>query len=119
MSSPRALGLPNQPVEATGVLLDALREGRERTVGLGLTSGTPGTEDEAVPARWFTFNAGWASTPGWSAGWSSSGSAAGSRPHALYMRQVVRQLLGDPHRWRGVITLEHPVRSRSPIWCSP
>ncbi len=54
----RALGLPNDPVEATGTLLDALRQGSERIVGLGLTSGTPGTEDEAVPARWFTFNAG-------------------------------------------------------------
>ena len=45
----RALGLPNDAVEATGVLLDALRESRERTVGLGMASGTPGTEDEAVP----------------------------------------------------------------------
>ncbi len=26
--------------------------------------------------------------------------------HALYMRQVVRQLLGDPHRRNGMITLD-------------
>ncbi|MDA0634929.1 diacylglycerol kinase family protein [Nonomuraea sp. MCN248] len=31
----RALGLPNNPVEATGAVLEALREGRKRTVGLG------------------------------------------------------------------------------------
>ncbi|MEV4174411.1 diacylglycerol kinase family protein [Nonomuraea sp. NPDC049709] len=31
----RALGLPNDPVESTGVVLEALREGRRRTVGLG------------------------------------------------------------------------------------
>jgi diacylglycerol kinase family enzyme len=31
----RALGLPNDPVEATGAVLEALREGRHRTVGLG------------------------------------------------------------------------------------
>ncbi|MFV2120269.1 acylglycerol kinase family protein, partial [Streptomyces sp. Act-28] len=31
----RALGLPNDAVEATGALLDALRERRSRTVGLG------------------------------------------------------------------------------------
>jgi diacylglycerol kinase family enzyme len=31
----RALGLPNDPVEATGAVLEALREGRRRTVGLG------------------------------------------------------------------------------------
>jgi diacylglycerol kinase family enzyme len=43
----RALGLPNSPVEATGVLLQALMEDRRRRVGLGTADG-----------RWFTFNAG-------------------------------------------------------------
>jgi diacylglycerol kinase family enzyme len=43
----RALGLPNDPVEATGQVLDALREGRRRQVGLGTADG-----------RWFTFCAG-------------------------------------------------------------
>lgn len=43
----RALGLPNAPVEAAGVLLEALRGERRRTVGLG-----------QVEDRWFTFNAG-------------------------------------------------------------
>ncbi|MET7294448.1 diacylglycerol kinase family protein [Streptomyces griseoloalbus] len=104
----RALGLPNQPVEATGVLLDALREGRERTVGLGLTSGTPGTEDEAVPARWFTFNAGLGFDAGVVGRVEQQRERGRKSTHALYMRQVVRQLLGEPHRRRGVITLEHP-----------
>ncbi|MEV0230245.1 diacylglycerol kinase family protein [Nonomuraea sp. NPDC050786] len=31
----RALGLPNDPVESTGAVLEALREGRRKTVGLG------------------------------------------------------------------------------------
>jgi diacylglycerol kinase family enzyme len=43
----RALGLPRDPVEATGALLDALREHRRRSIGLGLAGD-----------RWFTFNAG-------------------------------------------------------------
>ncbi len=43
----RALGLPRDPVEATGALLDALRDHRRRTIGLGLAGD-----------RWFTFNAG-------------------------------------------------------------
>src|SRR5690606_32018951 len=51
----RALGLPNDAVEATGALLDAIRAGRERPVGLALASGTPGTPDAEVPPRWFTF----------------------------------------------------------------
>jgi len=43
----RSLGLPNNPVEATGQILDALRSERTRTIGLGRA-------DE----RWFTFCAG-------------------------------------------------------------
>jgi len=43
----RALGIPRDPVEATGALLRALRERRRRSIGLG-----------QVDHRWFTFNAG-------------------------------------------------------------
>jgi diacylglycerol kinase family enzyme len=43
----RAVGLPVHPFEATGRILEALRAGRTRRIGLGLA------ED-----RWFTFNAG-------------------------------------------------------------
>ncbi|HET6818904.1 MAG TPA: diacylglycerol kinase family protein [Mycobacteriales bacterium] len=43
----RALDIPHDPVEAIGSLLDALREGRSRWIGLGRA-------DE----RWFTFTAG-------------------------------------------------------------
>ena len=48
----RALGVPRDPVEATGSLLDALREDRSRWIGLGRAS-SPGAQ-----ARWFTFTAG-------------------------------------------------------------
>ena len=44
---PRSLGLPGDPVEATGILLEGLREKRERVIGLG-----------RVDQRWFLFNAG-------------------------------------------------------------
>lgn len=43
----RSLGLPVDPVEATAVLLDALRADRTRTIGLG-----------RADDRWFTFCAG-------------------------------------------------------------
>jgi diacylglycerol kinase family enzyme len=43
----RALDIPRDPVEATGLLLDALREGRSRWIGLGKAN-----------ERWFTFTAG-------------------------------------------------------------
>lgn len=104
----RALGLPNDAVEATGAILDALSEQSERTVGLGLASGTPGTEDEGVPSRWFTFTAG----VGFDAsviGRVEQQRERGKRStHALYVRQVLRQFLEDPHRRHGMITLERP-----------
>ncbi len=43
----RSLGLPNNPVEATGQILDALRAERSRSIGLG-----------KADDRWFTFCAG-------------------------------------------------------------
>ena len=43
----RALGLPNDPIEATGVLLEALRTGSQRSVSLGV-----------VDDRCFIFSAG-------------------------------------------------------------
>lgn len=104
----RALGLPNDAVEATGALLDALRRGSERTVGLGLTAGTPGTEDEAVPSRWFTFNAGLGFDAGVVGRVEQQREQGKKSTHALYVRQVVRQFLGEQHRRHGTITLEQP-----------
>ncbi|WP_037620863.1 diacylglycerol/lipid kinase family protein [Streptomyces aureus] len=104
----RALGLPNDAVEATGALLDALREERERTVGLGLAAGTPGTEDESVPARWFTFCAGLGFDAGVVGRVEQQRELGRRSTHALYLRQVLRQFLDDPHRRRGMITLERP-----------
>ncbi|MET8828307.1 diacylglycerol kinase family protein [Streptomyces sp. NPDC004610] len=102
----RALDLPNHPVEATGALLNALREGGERTIGLGLTSGTPGTEDESVPPRWFTFNSGLGFDAGVVGRVEQQRERGRRSTHALYVRQVVRQFLGEPSRRHGSITLE-------------
>lgn len=70
----RALGLPAEPIEATGAVIERLRAGRERRIGLGLLDadllgGPPGAHDAggtpaSVPAdvrsvrRWFTFCVG-------------------------------------------------------------
>lgn len=104
----RALGLPNDAVEATGALLDALRERSSRTVGLGLVSGTPGTEDEGVPARWFTFCAGLGFDAGVVGRVEQQREHGKRSTHALYIRQVVRQFLAEPNRRAGAITLERP-----------
>ncbi|KOG22447.1 diacylglycerol/lipid kinase family protein [Streptomyces viridochromogenes] len=104
----RALGLPNDAVEATGVLLDALREGRERTVGMGIAAGTPGTEDEAVPGRWFTFCAGLGFDAGVIGRVEQQRERGKKSTPALYLRQVLRQFLQEPNRRHGTITLERP-----------
>lgn len=53
----RALGLPADPVEATGEILHAVREGRRRRVSLGRATVTPWEGDTWTP-RWFLANAG-------------------------------------------------------------
>lgn len=104
----RALGLPNDAVEATGAILDALRDRTERTVGLGLAAGTPGTEDEGVPQRWFTFCAGFGFDAGVVGRVEQQRERGRRSTHALYIRQVLRQFLDEPHRRHGTITLEQP-----------
>ncbi|MEU8785640.1 diacylglycerol kinase family protein [Streptomyces sp. NPDC048637] len=104
----RALGLPNDVVEATGALLDALRDGSERTIGLGLAAGTPGSVDEGVPERWFTFCAGFGFDAGVVGRVEQQRERGKRSTHALYVRQVVRQFLGEASRHRGVLTLERP-----------
>lgn len=47
----RALGLPGQPIEAAGAVLERLRTGPARSIGLGRLAGDG-------PPRWFTFCAG-------------------------------------------------------------
>jgi diacylglycerol kinase family enzyme len=53
----RALGLPADPVEATGEILQALREGRRRVIGLSTIDITP-WDGERMPPTWFIANAG-------------------------------------------------------------
>lgn len=76
----RALGLPPDPVDATGKILQALAAGRQRSIGLGLAG-----------SRYFTFNAG--------LGFDAEVVRAveGRRAHgraltpALYVRMALRQ----------------------------
>ncbi len=53
----RALGLPVDPVEATGEILEALRQGRRRVIGLGTIAMTP-WDGDASSVQWFIANAG-------------------------------------------------------------
>ena len=96
----RALGLPADPVDAAGWILQALADGRRRDIGVGLADD-----------RYFTFNAGL----GFDAEVlrSVEGQRAHGRPvtPALYARTAVRQFYLRTDRGRAPLTLErdgHP-----------
>lgn len=86
----RALGMPNDPVEATGALLDALRSGRERSVSVGQADG-----------RFFTFCAGY----GFDAavvGMVERARAAGKRnTGGRYVRLAVQRYLTERYGMHG------------------
>jgi diacylglycerol kinase family enzyme len=93
----RALGLPADPVEATGDLLEALRADRRRTIGLARA-------DE----RWFTFCAGLgldATVVRRTDRRRSDGRVA--RP-ALFVTEAVTEFVTGTDRRRPALTLSRP-----------
>ena len=96
----RAAGLPADPVDATGQVLQALAEGRYRRVGLGLAGD-----------RYFTFHAGLgldAEVVRAVDGHRARGRAATS---VLYLRMILRQFYRVTDRRHPALTLErdgHP-----------
>lgn len=95
----RSLGLPNSSIGALRPILDALRAGRYRTVGLG-----------QADDRYFTFCAG--------LGWDAEVVKAveqrrdsGSRANpGLYVRTALRQFFSGTDRHRPALALERPGR---------
>jgi diacylglycerol kinase family enzyme len=91
----RALGMPPDPVDATGKILQALAAGRQRHIGLGLAG-----------SRYFTFNAG--------LGFDAEVVRAveGRRAHgraltpALYLRMALRQYYRITDRRHPALMLE-------------
>ncbi len=91
-----ALGLPNAAVEATSVLLDALRAERRRAVGLGQAEG-----------RWFTFNAGLGLDADVVRRVDVLRDRGHRATHALFVRSGVRQFLLHSRRDPGLVAA-HP-----------
>jgi diacylglycerol kinase family enzyme len=93
----RALGLPGDWADGTGVILEALRDGRSRTISLGLADD-----------RYFTFCAGL----GLDAAVVRRVERARLRGRvstpALYLRSAVSQYFFDTDRRNPAITLERP-----------
>ncbi len=99
----RALGLPKDPIEGTGVILDAMHQGRSRAVGLGRADG-----------RYFTFCAGF----GLDAEVVRKVERARLRGKvstpALYVRSMVTQFFLDTDRRTPPIALERPGEEPEP-----
>jgi diacylglycerol kinase family enzyme len=93
----RALGLPNDWVEATGVLLEALRARRTRTIGLG-----------RADDRYFTFCAGFGIDAEVIRRVERARHRGGTATPLLYLRALAGQYLLDTERGKPRITLEQP-----------
>jgi diacylglycerol kinase family enzyme len=92
----RAVGLPNNSIEATGLLLDALRERRTTAVSMG-----------RADDRWFVFGAS-VGLPAAIVGGVEKQRAKGQRStHALYARVGVRQFVAAERR-QPALSVELP-----------
>ena len=99
----RALDIPRDPVEATGSLLDALREGRSRHIGLG-----------RADDRWFAFTAGLGLDAD-AVRWIELARARGKAPTpSRYVRSALRQFFLDTDRRHPALTLERPGEDPMP-----
>jgi diacylglycerol kinase family enzyme len=83
----RALGMPNNPIEATGVLLDALRQGRRRAISMG-----------RLEDRWFTFTAGVGFDAAIVAGVEKQRRRGKRSSHLLYAQVGIREFLRADRR---------------------
>ena len=102
----RALGLPADPIDATGRIIENLRAGRDRRVGLGCASTQQASPDGPACDRYFTFNAGMgldAEVVRVIEGLRARGRAV---TPGLYLRSALRQFYGVTDRRHPALTLE-------------
>jgi diacylglycerol kinase family enzyme len=92
----RAIGLPTHPFDATGAILEALRAGRSRRIGLGLADD-----------RYFTFNAGLGFDAEVVHRIEKRRRAGEQTSHARFVRAALTRYLTADRR-HPAITLERP-----------
>jgi diacylglycerol kinase family enzyme len=93
----RALGIPRDPVEATGLLLEAVRAGRTRRIGLG-----------RMDERWFTFCAGFGLDAEVVRRVERARHRGVAATPALYFRAILGQYFGATDRSAPLLTLRRP-----------
>lgn len=103
----RALGLPADPVEATGEILQALREGRSRRIGLGMARVTP-WEGEPWQPRWFLANAGLGLDAEIIAAMEEARAEGHEATPTRYLTTTIRQFLWRTNRREPALDVELP-----------
>lgn len=93
----RTLGMPNSPVEAIGEILQSLRSGRARSIGLGRAGD-----------RWFTFCAGLGLDAEVVEIVERRRRAGRPATPALYVRTAIRHFYAGADRRDPALTLERP-----------
>ncbi|SDJ31133.1 Diacylglycerol kinase family enzyme [Frankineae bacterium MT45] len=83
----RALGIPNDPVEATGALLEAMRTQSHRRISLG-----------RIDSRWFIFAAGVGFDAAIVEGVERNRRRGKRSTHSLYARVALREFFGSDRR---------------------
>ncbi len=90
----RALGFPLDPVEATGEIMEAIRAGHTRTIGLGQVNG-----------RWFTSNAGVGLDAEIISAMEEQRSAGRTASPTRYLMTTLRQYFARTDRKNPALTL--------------
>lgn len=103
----RALGFPNDAIEATGMVLESLRDGSSHQIGLGLARFTP-IGSAAEITHWFTINAG----VGLDADVVRAMEVQRAQGHKAsgqrYLFTAVRQYFGPTDRKHAPLRIERP-----------
>jgi diacylglycerol kinase family enzyme len=107
----RALGLPADPVEATGEILQALREGRRRTIGLGTMAATPWEQDHSASPRWFIANAGLGLDAEIIAAMEQERAKGHEATPTRYFMTTLRQFFWHTDRREPALTVDFPDES--------
>ena len=93
----RAMGVPNDAIEAAGLVLEALRERRHRSIGLG-----------KADSRWFTFCAGLGLDAEVIGAVEDHRADGRTSTPSLYVRSAVTQFYRGTDRDRPALTLSRP-----------
>lgn len=105
----RSLGLPADPVEATGTLLEAVRENRTRRIGLA-TAIVTRPDGAREPRRWFLANAGLGIDAEIIAAMEADRSSGHEATPARYLLTTLRQYFLHTDRREPALAADLPGR---------